>query len=96
MHISIIVPIYNEGNIIKSNIKKISNFFKKNYDYEIILIDDGSKDNTLEVLNSIKGDRVKVLFNQTNKGKGYSIKKGIEHSKGKIILTTDADMSARI
>ena len=59
-------------------------------------MDDGSKDNTLEILKSIKEDTIKILFNHKNRGKGYSIKRGIENSSGNIILTTDADMSANI
>tara|TARA_B100000965_G_C19588724_1_gene756995 strand:+ start:1989 stop:2684 length:696 start_codon:yes stop_codon:yes gene_type:complete len=96
MHISIIVPIFNEGNIIKSNIKKIIIFFEKNYKFEIIIVDDGSSDDTKIILDSLNDKRIKILSNKKNKGKGYSIKKGIEASLGNVILTTDADLSAEI
>lgn len=96
MHISIVIPIYNEGNIIKSNISKIQNYFDKNYSYEIIVVDDCSTDNTLSVLKSIKSKNIRILKNQFNKGKGYSLKKGIKASNGEVVLITDADLSANI
>ena len=96
MHVSVIIPIFNEGNIIKPNIEKIHNFFANTYKYEIILIDDNSNDNTQAILNSLQIKNLKILYNKINKGKGYSIKKGIEVSTGDIILTTDADFSTSI
>ena len=94
MHISIIIPIYNEGNIIKDNIEKIENFFENKYKYEIIVIDDGSIDNCLSILKSLASNKIKILSNKTNLGKGYSLKRGIIEAKGEIILTMDADLSA--
>ncbi len=94
MHISIIIPIYNEGNIIKDNIEKIEHFFENKYKYEIIVIDDGSIDNCLSILKSLASNKIKILSNKTNLGKGYSLKRGIIEAKGEIILTMDADLSA--
>ena len=96
MHISIVIPIFNEGNLIKSNINNIHNFFKKKYTYEIILVNDCSTDNTQITINSLKDKNLKIISNDINRGKGYSIKKGIELAKGEIILTTDADLSTNI
>ncbi len=94
MHISIIIPIYNEVNIIKNNIKKIELFFQKKYTYEVIIVDDGSKDGCLSFLKNIKSKNIKILSNKINYGKGYSIKRGIFEAKGDLILTMDADLSA--
>ena len=96
MHVSVIVPIYNEGNNLKTNIKKIYNYFHHKYKFEIIVINDNSSDNSLDIINSLNIKNLKILSNNKNKGKGYSIKKGIEFSSGDIILTTDADLSADI
>ena len=96
MHISIIVPIYNEGKIIKSNIKKIYSFFENRFSFEIIVIDDCSKDDSLVNLKSINLKYLKIFSNNKNMGKGYSIIRGINKSSGDIILTTDADLSATI
>lgn len=96
MHISVVIPIYNEGNIIKNNISTIENFFDRKFLYEIIVVNDCSTDNTLNILNSINSKNIKILNNKLNKGKGYSLKKGIKASSGEVILTTDADLSANI
>ena len=96
MKLSIIIPVYNEGSILKKNIEIIEKFFKNKFKFEIIVIDDGSTDNSLSILNTIKSKNFKLLSNQINSGKGYSIKRGINESTGEIILTTDADLSAPI
>ena len=96
MKLSIIIPVYNEGSILKKNIETIEKFFKNKFKFEIIVIDDGSTDNSLSILNAIKSKNFKLLSNQINSGKGYSIKRGINESTGEIILTTDADLSAPI
>ena len=96
MKLSIIIPVYNEGIILKKNIEIIEKFFKKKFKFEIIVIDDCSTDNSLSILNTIKSNNFKLLSNQINSGKGYSIKRGINESTGEIILTTDADLSAPI
>ncbi|MDC0498728.1 glycosyltransferase [Alphaproteobacteria bacterium] len=96
MHISIIIPIYNEANIIQDNLKKIYNFFEDSFQYEIIVVDDCSSDDSLAKIKSMSIENLKIFSNDKNKGKGYSIIRGIENSKGDIILTTDADLSADI
>jgi dolichyl-phosphate beta-glucosyltransferase len=96
MHISVIIPIYNEGDIIQENLKKIDNFFENRFKYEIIVVDDRSTDNSLANIKSMSLENLKIFSNNENKGKGYSIIRGIENSKGDIILTTDADLSADI
>lgn len=96
MHISVLIPIYNEGNNINFTINKINSFFSNKYNYEIIIVDDFSNNNTIEILKSIKNKNIKIFFNKSNKGKGYSLRKAIKESSGDIILTTDADLSADI
>ena len=60
---------------------------------EIIIIDDNSNDGTRDILkDKIEGDVSKIIFNDSNYGKGYCVKKGIEASKGDIILIQDADL----
>ena len=96
MHISVIIPIYNEGNIIQENLIKIYNFFDNKFKFEIIVVDDCSTDNSLIKLHSMNLENLKIISNKKNEGKGYSINKGIMNSKGNMILTTDADLSAEI
>lgn len=59
-------------------------------------MDDGSTDKTLEVINSLKSDKIRIISNDNNRGKGYSIREGVKIAKGEIILVTDADLSTPI
>ena len=95
MQISVVVPCYNESQVIAKTVKKIKSFLQENYsDFEIIIIDDKSTDNTLEIIKKIKN--IKVLRNLKNHGKGYSVKKGVRAAKGDWILFMDADSSTDI
>ncbi len=66
---------------------------KKEFDFEIIIINDGSTDETLEEIKKIKNERVKYVTYKKNMGKGYAIKKGIENAKFDNILFTDSDLA---
>lgn len=90
--ISIIVPCYNEEQTIIKIIDKINNNKIKNK--EIIVVDDNSTDNSFHLLSevSVKYKNLHILQNKKNKGKGYCVRKGIDRSKGDIILIQDADL----
>ena len=91
MKLSIIIPCYNEQSTIKEIIYKIENQSK--IDKEIIVVDDYSQDKTRDILQQDLKDIIhKVVLNDQNYGKGYSIRKGIEHSTGDCILIQDADL----
>ena len=91
--LSIVIPCYNEAKTIRDNItNRVIPFLKyKNIKYEIILVNDGSKDNTLEEIMAIPG--VNVVSYTPNHGKGYAIKQGLIEAKGDFILFMDADLS---
>lgn len=95
--ISVILPCYNEESIIKNIIKEISNFSLNNLEYEFIFVDDGSKDNTLEilknVLNKSKNKSITLLSYKPNKGKGYAIRTGVQKATGKFICFIDSDLA---
>ncbi len=91
MKISIIIPCYNEESTIKEILRKVH--AQSKFNKEIIVIDDFSSDNTREILkNEINVQIDKILFNDKNYGKGYSIKKGINAASGDYILIQDADL----
>ncbi|MCQ9207566.1 MAG: glycosyltransferase family 2 protein [Omnitrophica bacterium] len=97
--LSVVIPLYNEGGKIKKTFLRIDRFFsKRNYVMEYIFVEDGSPDETLRVLSSIEKERsdVRVLVNEKNMGKGYSIKKGMLSATGEHILFMDADMSTSL
>lgn len=88
--LSIVIPCYNEGNKIKDNIDKIKKYLQQ-MEYEIICVNDGSTDNTKEILSSI--DSIKQIGYTTNKGKGYAVNYGLRHASGERIIFMDADLS---
>ena len=92
MILSIIIPAYNEEKTIIEILKKIKKSTTNKIQYEIIVIDDGSTDQTKKLLENNKDLYSKLLINQTNKGKGFSVKKGILNSSGTHIMFQDADL----
>lgn len=91
--ISIVIPCYNEAQGVARSLDEIVDTFKERYDYEIIIINDGSTDQTLKVLKKYSADKtfIKVINNNCNLGYGASLKKGIKETNSDIIVITDAD-----
>jgi len=101
MEISIIIPAYNEERRILPTLEKVYGYFseKRKMDFEIIVVDDGSKDNTEKVIKNFakdKFERVKLIKHRKNKGKGAAVKTGVLEARGDLILFTDADLSTPI
>ena len=92
MILSIIVPVYNEEKTIIKILEKIKNNSSNLLKYEVIVIDDGSTDQSGKLLESNKHLFDKLLVNETNKGKGFSIKKGLSNASGTHIIFQDADL----
>ncbi len=98
-YLSIIIPAYNEADRIPLTLidmdKRLS---AAPYSYEILVVNDGSKDNTAEVVRSLEKmvKNLKLVDNQENKGKGGVVRQGMLLAKGKIRLFTDADNSTSI
>ena len=86
--VSVIIPTYNYGKYIE---KAIDSVFAQTYkDFEIIVVDDGSTDNTREIIENKYKDKVKYFY-QENKGAPSARNKGIEESKGEYLVFLDAD-----
>lgn len=97
--ISIVIPAYNEGHRISSTLEKIHEYFKnKKFQYEVIVIDDGSLDNTIDVINKCGNlfDNIVLIENGKNMGKGYSVREGMAEASGDLRLFMDADGSVDI
>jgi len=92
MLISIIIPIYNEEKTILQILKKLSKIKEWGYPFEVIVVNDGSTDNTDNILSENKILIDKLLNNKTNSGKGYSVKKGLEIADGNYIIFQDGDL----
>lgn len=91
MKLSVIIPAYNEEKTIVELIEKV---YKVKLDKEIIIVDDGSTDNTSNRIKEAMKNKKDIYFikNEINKGKGYSIRKGLEQVKGNIVIVQDADL----
>jgi len=97
--LSVIIPAYNEEKRLPKTLIDIYNYLlSKNYNFELIVVSDGSKDKTCQVAEDLK-EKIKnleVVCEKINRGKGYAIKLGVERAKGDFIIFTDADNSTPI
>lgn len=96
--LTIILPCYNEELILESNVKKIQNYLEENaskYDWEILIINDGSKDNTSKIANELSEqiNTVRVIHHPTNLNLGRALQTGFQNSKGEILVVLDVDLS---
>ena len=98
MRLSVIIPAYNEEKRLPGTLKAIDSYMKKqSYEYEIFVVNGGSKDNTGNVVKEHQGSiRNLKLLETENRGKGYAVKQGMLASYGDIRLFCDADNSTSI
>jgi glycosyltransferase involved in cell wall biosynthesis len=90
MNLSVIIPVYNEVESIREIVKRVK---KTGLAQEIILIDDGSKDGTRDLLAEMDGkENVRVFLHDKNQGKGAALRTGFDAARGDILLIQDADL----
>jgi glycosyltransferase involved in cell wall biosynthesis len=90
MKLTVIIPIYNEVESIQEIVKRVKN---TDMAWEIILVDDGSKDGTRDLLKEMDGkDNVRVILHDENQGKGAAVRTGFDAARGDILLIQDADL----
>ena len=92
LKLSVIIPAYNEEKTIIETLKRIQITKINKIEYEIIVINDGSKDNTSDLLKSNNELYDKLIEYENNSGKGFAVKKGIEASTGEYVIFQDADL----
>lgn len=98
LYLSIVIPAHNEENRLPATLLRIKEYLgRADMAYEIILVDDGSRDRTVAVAReSASGGGLRVLANGRNRGKGYSVRRGMLAAAGRFVFYSDADLSTPI
>ena len=99
MKYSIVIPAYNEAARISPTLEKVlAHASQQGWPAEIIVVNDGSRDNTAEIVRdwARRNPAVKLVENPGNRGKGYSVRNGMLHAQGDVLLFSDADLSSPI
>src|SRR5437867_9291040 len=95
--VSIVVPAFNEAARIGDSIRKIGDFVGRSpISFEVIIVDDGSVDETAAIVSRARMKSLRFIRNHQNHGKGYTVRQGVLASAGTYVLFTDADLSAPI
>jgi len=96
---SFIIPAYNESARIRPTLDEILRYLaEKGWDAEIVVVDDGSRDDTPNIIREYAAHypQIKLVQNPGNRGKGFSVRNGMLHASGELCLFTDADLSSPI
>ncbi|MCB0119482.1 MAG: glycosyltransferase family 2 protein, partial [Anaerolineales bacterium] len=90
MKLSVIIPVYNEVESIETILKRVQDTKLAN---EILIVDDGSKDGTRDILKKLDGKKgVRVILHEKNQGKGAAVRTGMTSATGDVLLIQDADL----
>lgn len=99
MFLSVIIPAYNESKRISNTLFSVSKYLsKQSYDYEILVVNDGSKDDTAQTVKGLtdKISHLRLIDNKKNHGKGWVVKRGMLEASGVYRLFMDADNSTTV
>jgi len=97
--LSIVIPAYNESARIENALARVMHCVEtQGWDAEVLVVDDGSKDATPDIVHQwmLRYPRLHLIQNNGNRGKGYSVRNGMLHATGDVMLFTDADLSSPI
>jgi glycosyltransferase involved in cell wall biosynthesis len=89
MVLSILLPVYNERSTILEILKRVS---EVEWKLDIVVVDDGSDDGTVEILKGIDREDVRVFYHDRNMGKGAAVQTGLRHVRGDVVIVQDADL----
>jgi glycosyltransferase involved in cell wall biosynthesis len=96
---SIVIPAFNESGRILGALQSVLDCVRKRgWQAEVLVVNDGSNDNTAQVVQGFAANapEVRLIENPGNRGKGYSVRNGLLQARGDVVMFTDADMSAPI
>lgn len=96
---SIVIPAYNESQRLAPTLDKVlAHVAERGWNAEILVVNDGSRDNTAEIVRDYaqRFPSVRLIENPGNRGKGYAVRNGMLHASGDVLLMTDADLSSPI
>lgn len=99
VYLSVVIPAYNEAKKLPDTLPNMYEYLKKqSYDWEILIVNDGSKDDTAQVVKDLSSqiENLRLIDNKENNGKGYVVKQGMLSARGKYRLFTDADNSTSL
>src|SRR3989344_2147904 len=99
LKLSVVIPAYNEESRLPRTLRDVDAYLRKqDYEYEIIVVNDGSRDRTVEVTNALAREiaNLRLIDNQKNRGKGYAVRQGMLEAKGAYRVFSDADNSTSI
>jgi len=96
MNLSIVIPMFNEAENVKATLSRVEEAMSSfNGTYEVIAVNDGSRDQTLEILKEVakQNENLRIVSYTRNMGRGMALRRGFKESKGDIIVSIDADLS---
>jgi glycosyltransferase involved in cell wall biosynthesis len=97
MELSVVIPAYNEGQIVRGNLDLIDDYLQTlGFEYEIIVVNDGSSDDTLKQVTALSKKHISIISYTENKGKGFAVNRGMMASHGRYRLFMDMDLSTEL
>src|SRR5271168_966839 len=96
---SIVIPAYNEARRLEATLDRVLAYVAgRRWNAEVVVVNDGSSDATREIVlqRASENPALRLVENPGNRGKGYSVRNGVLHAKGELILFTDADLASPI
>ncbi len=94
MKLSVIIPVYNEEKTVREAVERVREVEIPGVEKEIIIVDDGSRDRTPEILKELKKEYpdIQLVFKERNEGKGSAVREGIKRVTGDLVIVQDADL----
>lgn len=98
LYLSVVIPAYNESARLPSTLAKVMEYLEgRDYSYEVLVVDDGSDDNTCDVIEKVASEHPHLqVVRNPHRGKGYAVRTGMLRATGRFVLYSDADFSAPI